>query len=94
MALLTIDPGVTANNSILWKTELCNVGLDLLVLKCLLLDLQNLIVVGVAVDVLAQYDVVLDLAGREIDNGLMEALLDPSVRDLIMVARCQAYRVS
>lgn len=73
--LLTVNPWVGADNCLLWQLELRNCGLDLLIRERLLLDLQDFVIVSIAMDVGAESNVGFDFAGGEVDNSFVEAIL-------------------
>jgi hypothetical protein len=75
LPVLTINPRISADDGAFGKLQFLQGLFDTLVLKGVLLDLQDFIVVTVAVHVGAEADIAVDLAGCEIDNSLMEAFL-------------------
>lgn len=72
---LTIDPWISTNNCALWQLQLFNRLLDLLVLEGVLLDLQDLVVVAIAVHIGAEADIALNAPRAEVHNSLVESVL-------------------
>lgn len=73
--LLTVNPWVGADNRLFWQLELCDGGLDLLIRERLLLDLQDFVIVSIAMNIGAKSSVGFDFAGGEVDHSFVEAIL-------------------
>ena len=94
MAGLAINPWIGADDSALWKLELCNLGLHSFIFQCILLDHQNFCIVSVSMLIGAETNVGLNGLSGEIDNRFMEFVLqDVSAAVCVFERVHKTYRV-
>jgi hypothetical protein len=72
----TVDPRVADDDGAFGQLQLCDLGPDTLILESHFLDQIQLFRITIGMHIGPEPEITLDSAGREIDDGFMEAVLE------------------